>query len=105
MRRIFRDSCLLIAMFALFLVFVVGQSIAGFFDYNSTEKEHERPPVSYTEYLRSCDFVDAVFENWQKRVRGGRSPGSALDLPAAEGLFPVETGCPPARRGGGMRAA
>ena len=65
MRRLLRDNGLSIVVFTLFFVFVVGQSIAGFLDYNSTEKEHGRPPVGYTEYLRSGDFVEAVFENWE----------------------------------------
>jgi hypothetical protein len=65
MRRSLRDNGLSIVVFALFFVFVVGQSIAGFLDYNSTEKEHGRPPVGYIEYLRSGDFVEAVFENWE----------------------------------------
>ncbi len=65
MRRLLRDNGLSIVVFTLFFVFVVGQSIAGFLDYNSTEKEHGRPPVGYAECLRSGDFVEAVFENWE----------------------------------------
>ncbi len=65
MRRFLRDNGLSIVVFALFFAFLLGHSIAGFFDYNSTEKEHGRPPVGYTEYLRSGDFVEAVFENWE----------------------------------------
>jgi hypothetical protein len=65
MRRLLRDNGLSIVVFTLFVVFVVGQSIAGFLDYNSTEKEHGRPPVGYAEYLSSGDFIEAVFENWE----------------------------------------
>jgi hypothetical protein len=65
MRRVLRDNGLSIAMFGLFFVFVAAQSVAGFLDYNSTEEEHGRPPVSYSEYLGSGDFVEAVFENWE----------------------------------------
>jgi hypothetical protein len=65
MRRLLRDNGLSIVVFALFFAFLFGQSVAGFFDYNSTEKEHGRPPVGYTEYLRSGDFIEAVFENWE----------------------------------------
>jgi hypothetical protein len=65
MRRLLRDNGLSIVVFALFFTFLLGQSIVGFFDYNSTEKEHGRPPVGYTEYLRSGDFIEAVFENWE----------------------------------------
>ena len=65
MRRLLRDNGLSIVVFALFFAFLVGQSVAGFLDYNSTEKEHDRPPVSYIQYLRSGDFIEAVFENWE----------------------------------------
>ena len=43
---------------------MTAQSVAGLFDYNSTQKEHGRPPVGYVQYLRSGDFVEAV-ENWE----------------------------------------
>jgi hypothetical protein len=65
MRRFLRDNGLSIAMFGLFFVFVTAQSIMGFLDYNSTEKEHGRPSVGYVEYLTSGDFAEAVFENWE----------------------------------------
>jgi len=65
MRRFLRDNGLSITMFGLFFVFVTAQSVMGFFDYNSTEKEHGQPPVGYVEYLKSGDFAEAVFENWE----------------------------------------
>ena len=65
MRRLLRDNGLSIVVFTLFFAFVVGQSIVGLLDYNSTQKEHGSPPVGYVEYLRSGDFVEAVFENWE----------------------------------------
>jgi hypothetical protein len=65
MRRFLRDNSLSITMFGLFFVFVTAQSVAGLFDYNSTQMEHGRPPVGYVQYLRSGDFVEAVFENWE----------------------------------------
>ena len=65
MRRFLRDNGLSIVMFGLFVIFVTAQSIAGFFDYNSTQEEHGRAPVGYVQYLGSGDFVEAVFENWE----------------------------------------
>ena len=65
MRLLLRDNGLSIVVFTLFFAFVVGQSIVGLLDYNSTQKEHGSPPVGYVEYLRSGDFVEAVFENWE----------------------------------------
>src|SRR5829696_10015717 len=65
MRRVLRDNGLSITMFALFLVFLVAQSIAGFRANNSDNEEHGQPPESYGQYLTSCAFVEATTENWE----------------------------------------
>jgi hypothetical protein len=65
MRRVLRDNGLSITMFALFLVFLVAQSIAGFRANNSDNEEHGQPPESYGQYLTSGAFVEATFENWE----------------------------------------
>jgi Domain of unknown function (DUF6766) len=65
MRRFLHNNGLSITMFGLFFVFVIAQSVMGLFDYNSTQKEHGRPPVGYVAYLTSGDFIEAVFENWE----------------------------------------
>jgi hypothetical protein len=65
MRRFLHDNGLSITMIGLFFVFVTAQSVMGLLDYNSTEKEHGRPPIGYVQYLGNGDFVEAVFENWQ----------------------------------------
>ncbi len=65
MRRVLRDNGLSITMFALFLVFLVGQSIAGYKSTNSENEQHRQPPESYAEYLTSGAFVEATFENWE----------------------------------------
>jgi hypothetical protein len=65
MRRLLRDNGLSITMFALFLVFLVAQSIAGYQATNSDNEEHRQPRESYREYLTSGGFVEATFENWE----------------------------------------
>jgi hypothetical protein len=65
MRRVLRDNGLSITMFALFLVFLVAQSIAGLRANNSDNEEHGQPPESYGQYLTSGAFVEATFENWE----------------------------------------
>ncbi len=65
MRRVLRDNGLSITMFALFLVFLAAQSVAGWKVNNSDNAEHHQPPESYTEYLASGAFVEATFENWE----------------------------------------
>jgi hypothetical protein len=65
MRRVLRDNGLSLAMFALFLVFLVGQSIAGYKANNSENQQHRQPPESYGQYLASGAFIEATFENWE----------------------------------------
>jgi hypothetical protein len=65
MRRVLRDNGLSITMFALFLVFLTAQSIAGHRASNSDNEQHGQPRESYVEYLTSGAFVEATFENWE----------------------------------------
>lgn len=64
--RVFvRNSSLSLAFLSLFLVTIVGQSIVGH-AYNDEElAQHGQPPVSYTEFVTSSDFLVDVAENWQ----------------------------------------
>jgi hypothetical protein len=65
MRRVLRDNGLSIAMFGLFLVFLVAQSVAGYKANNSDNEQHKQPKESYGQYLASGAFVEATFENWE----------------------------------------
>jgi heme exporter protein D len=65
MRRVLRDNGLSITMFALFLVFLVAQSIAGHRASNSDNEQHQQPRESYVQYVTSGAFVEATFENWE----------------------------------------
>jgi hypothetical protein len=65
MRRVVRDNGLSITMFALFLVFLVAQSIAGYETNNSDNQQHQQPKESYAQYLTSGAFAEATFENWE----------------------------------------
>jgi hypothetical protein len=50
---------------AIFLVALVGQSIAGHADYNNDELAHDGDPISFGRYIVSSSFGQAVMENWQ----------------------------------------
>jgi hypothetical protein len=63
--RIFRENGLSIVLFGLFFLTLLGQSIAGHSEYNDDQQEHGQPQISYTEYLGTGHFVEAVFENWE----------------------------------------
>ncbi|WP_224247321.1 DUF6766 family protein [Hyalangium gracile] len=65
LRKIFRDNGLSIVMFGLFLVFWLGQSLTGLHAYNAEQREHGQSPISYGEYVRSGEFIESTFENWE----------------------------------------
>jgi len=64
-RNWLRDQSLSIVLALLFLVFLLGQSLAGHRHYNEDQQAHGQPTLSYGEYLGSSHFGEAVFENWE----------------------------------------
>jgi hypothetical protein len=65
MKRWFKNNSLSVVLLVLFLIFLVGQSVAGWKYYNDEQTAHTQGTVAYTQYLRSGDFAESVFENWE----------------------------------------
>jgi hypothetical protein len=65
LRKFIHNNGLSIVMFGIFIAAVVGMSIVGWRNENSTLQEHGEATQSYTEYVASGDFAEAVFENWE----------------------------------------
>jgi hypothetical protein len=65
MRRLLRENGLSIVLLSLFLLFWVGQSVAGHREYNSEQQEHNQPQVGYLSYLGGAHFWEATAENWE----------------------------------------
>jgi len=65
MKKFLRENSLSIVLFTLFFVFLVGLSVTGYLHENEEMKMHAQPAVTYTEYLASGSFIEAVFENWE----------------------------------------
>lgn len=65
MKKFLRNNGLSAAMFSLFLTFLLGESIAGYFEHNQDLTLHHQPPVPFSEYLKSSDLWEPVFENWE----------------------------------------
>lgn len=65
MRLWVRNNSLSLVFLVLFLVALVGQSIAGHRVFNEEQLQHGGETVSYTRYLVSSHFGSAVLENWQ----------------------------------------
>jgi hypothetical protein len=64
-KRFVRDNGLSLFFGALFGAAVFGQSIAGRSAYNEQQLEHGGQTVSWTRYVTSSDFGQALLENWQ----------------------------------------
>lgn len=60
-----RQHGLSIAFGVIFALALVGQSIAGLFEFNETQASHGLSPVGYLDFITSSDFVVDVAENWQ----------------------------------------
>jgi hypothetical protein len=63
--EVLRENSLSIVMFGLFLLFLAGQSAAGWMEYNQTARDHGEQVLRYLPYLLSGHFWEAVFENWE----------------------------------------
>jgi hypothetical protein len=65
MKRFFRENGQSIVWVVLFLTFMVGQTIAGHFEYNEDQREHAGSEVTYVEYITTPHFFEATLENWE----------------------------------------
>ena len=60
-----RNNGLSLALLALFLVCWLGQAVAGLNHYNDERSQHGHTTVRFSQYLRTSDFWEATFENWE----------------------------------------
>ena len=65
MTRTLKNHGLSLTMFGLFLLFLISQSIVGYYDYNNDQHDHQKSSISYTVYLTRGHFWATVFENWE----------------------------------------
>lgn len=65
MKRWFVEHSLSLVLLSLFVIFLVGQSVAGVVQYNEDQKQHGDQTLSYSQYLVSPEFIEATFENWE----------------------------------------
>ncbi len=65
MRRLLRENGLSLVLLSAFLVFWLGQSVAGHREYNQEQRAHGEAEVAYPAYLTSAHFWEATTENWE----------------------------------------
>ena len=63
--RWLRDNGFALFFFALLFVSVAFQSVAGWHVYNHEATAHDGETISWSRYLLSSHFGQAVLENWQ----------------------------------------
>jgi len=63
-----RDNSLSTALFALFAICIVGQSLAGWRVQNESLALHRQAAVGYWHYLSSGTFWEGLASNWQAAV-------------------------------------
>jgi len=64
-RKFLTKNGLSVAMLLLFLGSIAGQAVTGFRVANDEAREHHDAPTGFGDYLRSGDFIESVFENWE----------------------------------------
>jgi hypothetical protein len=65
MRRLMRENGLSIVLVSAFLLFWVGQSVAGYREYREEQQQHSQAVGDYWSYLGSSHFWEATTENWE----------------------------------------
>ena len=105
LRRFFYENSLSLVMLGLFVLFLYGQSLAGWFSFNHDQKDHQQPAISYAAYLKSGHFFEAIFENWESEflqmgmyvvltaylVQKGSSESKPIDRPSPQDADPYDS--------------
>ena len=65
MSRVWRNNGLSIALFTMFALTLVGQSLAGYRRANEERREHGQAEERYAAYIASPAFLEVTMENWE----------------------------------------
>ena len=60
-----KNNNLSIVIFTLFALCLAGQSYTGWKVYNDEQRQHGGIEVTYAQFLRTNEFGETVFENWE----------------------------------------
>jgi hypothetical protein len=63
--RFLRNNGLSLAVTAMFLLTMAGQTVTGWMEHNDDLRDHERPTLTFAQYFRSGHFIEATAENWE----------------------------------------
>lgn len=65
LRRFVHHNGLSLAILGLFVVFLAGESVAGYFAHNDERREHGKSALSYVAFISSGTFIESTTENWE----------------------------------------
>ena len=60
-----KECALTLALMAMFLIFLAGQFVAGFHEYNDDQLAHHQSPIVMPAYVTTGHWWESVFENWE----------------------------------------
>ena len=58
MKGFLRDNGLSLVLIALFVLFLAGQTVFGWLNYNDEKDEHHQPQIGFRQYLGTGAWVD-----------------------------------------------
>lgn len=65
MKKWIRYNGLSITFLLLFILAIVGQTLAGWKEHNKDREEKGQPALAINQYLSSGHFLQSTFENWE----------------------------------------
>lgn len=68
LKKAVSDDSLTLALFGLFLLCVVGQSLSGWFAYNGSLQAARYREITFGDYLGTGNFLDGMLSNWQAAI-------------------------------------
>ena len=86
-----RDRALTLALMVMFLLFLAGQLITGFAEYNSEQAQHGHAAVAMTGYLATGHPWEAIFENWESEFLQMARVRAVDDVSDSEGVTRIAT--------------
>ena len=81
---------------AMFLLFLGGQLLTGFAEYNCEQTQHGHTAVALTDYLATGHLWEAIFENWESEFL-------QMDVFVLLTTLLIQKGSPESRRPGGVK--
>ena len=60
-----KDRALTLVLMGMFVLFLAGQFVTGFHEYNESQVAHHRSPVTMSAYAATGHWWESVFENWE----------------------------------------